>query len=226
MLTNDKRIRVITGHYGSGKSEFALNYVLKLREQVEGKVALSDLDVVNVYFRTREKKDMLEAKGIKVISSSVNTPSVDIPALSGEITVPMTHDDYDYVIDLGGDKVGATVIGSFRHMMKDDDYDMFFILNANRERTQTAQEAAEFIDEIESVSRLKVTGIVNNTHMLKSTTVEDVLHGQEVAKELSELKNIPIRYVSCLESLVDKLPDDLEGEVIPINLQLREDWML
>lgn len=227
MINNDRRIRIITGHYGSGKSEFSLNYVLKLRELSDKKVALADLDVINMYFRTREKKEELESKGIKVISSNVDSPSVDVPAISGEVSVPLTHEDYDYVIDLGGDKIGAKVMGSFAHWIKDEDsYDMFFVLNANREKTQTAQEALAYIKEIEGASTLKVTGIINNTHLLKATTVEDVLKGQEVANELSKLSGIPVKYTACLENVAKELPEDFEGEVLPITLQLRDNWMM
>lgn len=227
MIKDDKRVRIITGHYGSGKSEFSLNYVLKLREVSDKKVALADLDVINPYFRTRERKALLEENDIKVIASSVDTPSVDIPAISAEVSVPLVNTDYDYVMDLGGDEAGPKVIGSFRNYFDNiDGYDMFFILNANREKTQTAEDAFEYMKKIERTSNLKVTGIINNTHFLKATTVEDVLHGQEVARELSKLSGVPIKYTACLEKLVKDLPDDIEGDVVPIKLLLRDDWMM
>ena len=223
---NDKRIRIITGHYGSGKSEFAVNYAVQLRKETEDKVAIADLDVVNVYFRTRERKDEMRAMGIHPIDSSVDAPSLDIPALSAEITAPMHDKSYQYVIDLGGDNVGARVISRFRASVPDDEYDLLFVINGNRERTQTAEEVLQYIDEIEKSSQLKVTGLINNTHMLKATTVEDVLKGQEIAKEVSKVRNIPIRYVSCLEDVAKQLPEDIEGTVLPINLFMRSDWMM
>lgn len=206
---NNKRIRIITGHYGSGKSEFSVNYALKLRGEIEGRLAISDLDVVNVYFRSRGMKDLLEEKGIHVIASSVDAPTLDIPALSAEIHTPLLNKDYNNIIDLGGDKVGATVIARYRDMIDDEDYDMFFVVNANREKTQTAEEVMGYIDEIEAASKLKVTGLINNTHMLKATTIEDLEKGQEVCREVSKARNIPIKFVSCMESLVDQIPEDL-----------------
>lgn len=223
---NDKRIRIITGHYGSGKSEFSVNYAIKLRGEIEGKLAISDLDVVNVYFRSRGMKDLLEEKGIHVIASSVDAPTLDIPALSAEIHTPLLNKDYNNIIDLGGDKVGATVIARYRDMIDDDDYDMFFVVNANREKTQTAQEVMSYIDEIEAASKLKVTGLINNTHMLKATRIDDLKKGQDVCREVSKARNIPIRFVSCLDSLVDQIPDDFEGEIVPLALLLRDQWML
>lgn len=223
---NNKRIRIITGHYGSGKSEFSVNYALKLRGEIEGRLAISDLDVVNVYFRSRGMKDLLEEKGIHVIASSVDAPTLDIPALSAEIHTPLLNKDYNNIIDLGGDKVGATVIARYRDMIDDEDYDMFFVVNANREKTQTAEEVMGYIDEIEAASKLKVTGLINNTHMLKATTIEDLEKGQEVCREVSKARNIPIKFVSCMESLVDQVPEDFEGEIIPLSLMLRDQWMM
>lgn len=223
---NNKRIRIITGHYGSGKSEFSVNYALKLRGEIEGRLAISDLDVVNVYFRSRGMKDLLEEKGIHVIASSVDAPTLDIPALSAEIHTPLLNKDYNNIIDLGGDKVGATVIARYRDMIDDEDYDMFFVVNANREKTQTAEEVMGYIDEIEAASKLKVTGLINNTHMLKATTIEDLEKGQEICREVSKARNIPIKFVSCMESLVDQIPEDFEGEIIPLSLMLRDQWMM
>ncbi len=225
MISKDKRIRIIIGHYGSGKSEFAMNYVTKLRKEVDGKVALSDLDVVNVYFRTREKKDFLKSLDILPIYSSIDAPTLDLPAISAEISTPISDKSYNYVIDVGGDNVGARVIGRFSHLIEEGDYDMFCIVNGNREQTQTADQVLEHIKSIEQASGLKVTGLVNNTHLIRSTTIGDILKGQELVREVSKVSNIPIKYVTCIENIVDELPKDLEGEIFPINLYMREEWM-
>ena len=102
---------------------------------------------------------------------------------------------------------------------------MFCIVNGNREQTQTANQVLEHIRAIEKSSGLKVTGLVNNTHLIRSTTVNDILKGQELVREVSKLTNIPIKYVTCLENIVDELPKDLEGEIFPIKIYMREEWM-
>ncbi|MCC3670948.1 ATP-binding protein [Terrisporobacter mayombei] len=225
MIKDDKRVRLFIGHYGSGKSEVSINYVTRLREVVDGEVALADIDVVNVYFRTREKKDLMRQLGITPIDSSIQTTTLDVPAVSAEVMRPLHDDKVNYVLDVGGDNVGGRVVGRFAEHFKSDNYDMFFVINANREKTQTANEVLGYIDAIEASSKLKVTCLVNNTHLLRETTVEDVLKGQEVAREVSKIKNIPIKYVCCIENLVDKLPKDLEGDILPIKMYLREEWM-
>ncbi len=111
MVADDRRIRIITGHYGSGKTEFAVNYVKKLRESVDGRVAIADLDIVNVYFRSREKKEELEEKGIQVIASNLDTAVADVPAVSGAMTMPVINKEYQYVVDLGGNDVGTLGAG-------------------------------------------------------------------------------------------------------------------
>lgn len=204
MIKNDKRIRIIIGHYGSGKSEFSMNYVTKLRDLTDAKVAISDLDIVNVYFRTREKRDFLQSKNIMPIDSSIQATSLDLPAVSAQVTAPLTDKSYDYVIDVGGDDVGARVLGRFSHLVEKDDYDMFCVVNANREQTQTTSDVINHIRAIENSSKLKVTGLINNTHLVRETTIEDILKGQELVKEVSNITNIPIKYVTCLESLIDR----------------------
>lgn len=222
----ERRIRVITGHYGSGKSEFSVNYAIKVRGEVEGKLALSDLDVINVYFRSRERKEELEKLGIHVIASSVDAPTLDVPALSAEIHTPLLNKDYVNIIDLGGDDTGAKVLARYSDMIDKDELDMFFVINANREKTQNAQEVISYIKSIEKTSGFPVTGLINNTHMLKHTTLEDVEKGQQVCREVSKELNIPIKYISCIESVAKEIPADFEGEVLIVKLLLRDDWMM
>jgi len=224
-MLKDNRIRVIIGHYGSGKTEFAVNYALKLAED-EKKVALADLDVVNPYFRSREKQVLMESKGIKVISNSLNINlGVDLPAISAGILAPLQDNSYEVVLDVGGDAVGARVLARYQSYFKEGDYDMFFVLNANRPGTESVEGAIEHIKKIELTTKTKVTGLVNNTHLLRDTTLDEVLKGQRLALEVSEKLNIPIKYISALEKVAQLIPKDIEGEVFPIKMYMREDWM-
>lgn len=225
MLLKDKRIRIIIGHYGSGKSEFSINYAMKLAEMGR-KVALADLDIVNMYFRSREKASVMEASGIRVIGSQIDAPAVGVPSVSAEVVTPLQDTSYDAVIDVGGDKVGAMALGRYVDYFIEGNYDMFFVLNANRSETQTVEKVIEYMTKIEDVSRAKITGIINNTHLLKSTTVEDIIKGNKLALQVSEATNIELKYNVVLEELVEKLPIDLKGEVFPMKIYMRDEWML
>ncbi len=223
-MINDKRIRIIIGHYGSGKTEFSINYALKLNE-LGKKVAIADLDVVNLYFRSREKASLLESKGIKVIGASIKGNALDLPAISGEVLGPLQDSTYETILDVGGDPAGARALGRYHEYFIQGNYDMFFVLNANRPETGTVEEALEFVRKIEDTSRAKITGIVNNTNLLMSTTIEDVLRGHELSLELSKLTGIPLKYNVMLSKLATLLPDNLIGEIFPIELYMREEWM-
>lgn len=224
-LMKDKRIRIIIGHYGSGKTEFAVNYALALSKQTEN-VALCDLDIVNPYFRSREKASLLEANGIQVHSGAFgHSANLDLPMLSPSIAAPLQDETAQVILDVGGDAVGARVLAQYHAYLKPGAYDMFCVINAYREQSATLEDVMMHIRKIEDTCGAKVTGLINNTHLLRETQVEDVLAGQALTIAVSKKLNIPIRYVSTLEKVTHQLPSDIEGEIFPIQMIMREEWM-
>ena len=194
MVADDRRIRIITGHYGSGKTEFAVNYVKKLRESVDGRVAIADLDIVNVYFRSREKKEELEEKGIQVIASNLDTAVADVPAVSGAMTMPVINKEYQYVVDLGGNDVGTLVLGRIKPLLDHAEADFFMVVNAYRPNTSTPEGIIEQMENLEYAAGLKVTGFINNTNLVRETTAECLLHGDEVLKEVTKRTGVPVKW--------------------------------
>ncbi|SDL31318.1 nucleotide-binding protein [Natronincola ferrireducens] len=223
-MLKDHRIRIIIGHYGSGKTEFAVNYAVNLAKEGK-KVALADLDIVNPYFRSREKEDLLEGQGIKVIASYIKGSGSDLPAVTGDVLAPLQDKTYDVVLDVGGDSVGARALARYKEYWNYKDYDMFCVVNANRFETTTVEGVLQHIEGMEAASGAKVTGLINNTHLLRHTTVEEVLKGQELCEKVGNVLNIPIKYISVLEEITKDLPSHLEGTIMPIKMMMREDWM-
>ena len=226
MVADDRRIRIITGHYGSGKTEFAVNYVKKLRESVDGRVAIADLDIVNVYFRSREKKEELEEKGIQVIASNLDTAVADVPAVSGAMTMPVINKEYQYVVDLGGNDVGTLVLGRIKPLLDHAEADFFMVVNAYRPNTSTPEGIIEQMENLEYAAGLKVTGFINNTNLVRETTAECLLHGDEVWKEVTKRTGVPVKYVSYVKDVMtEEIPEGLSGELFPMEFNMRKTWM-
>ena len=226
MVADDRRIRIITGHYGSGKTEFAVNYVKKLRESVDGRVAIADLDIVNVYFRSREKKEELEEKGIQVIASNLDTAVADVPAVSGAMTMPVINKEYQYVVDLGGNDVGTLVLGRIKPLLDHAEADFFMVVNAYRRNTSTPEGIIEQMENLEYAAGLKVTGFINNTNLVRETTAECLLHGDEVLKEVTKRTGVPVKYVSYVKDVMtEEIPEGLSGELFPMEFNMRKTWM-
>lgn len=224
MLLKDKRIRIITGHYGSGKTEFSINYAVKLSE-LGKKVAIADLDIVNPYFRSRECEELFKEKNIELLGFTLKEQGMDLPALSANVMKPFLDDSYDYVIDLGGSSAGAKAFSSFRKLITPENCDVFLVLNANRPETMTLEDSLAELQRIEGVINMKVTGIINNTHLIWETSTNDILKGDILAKELSEKTGIPVVYTSYKNDIENLVPDGISGERFPVEILNRKKWM-
>lgn len=187
-----KRITVFCGHYGSGKTNIAVNVALQLRK-THDKVAIIDLDIVNPYFRTRDSADDLQKAGVELICSDYAGSNLDIPALPASVMRPLAEHDTFCVLDIGGDDQGAVALGRFADQIKaEGDYAMLFVVNFFRPLTRTPEAALGVLREIEQACHLPFTGIVNNSNLGDATTVEDILSGAEKARRLSELAALPL----------------------------------
>lgn len=222
--TRDKRIRVITGHYGSGKTEFAINYAMALAKRTSG-VHIADIDVINTYFRSRELTQELRELGITVIGASVDAGAVDLPAISAAVMGPILNEESQLILDVGGNPAGARALGHFRRAILQKEHDHFFVLNRNRPETDTPERALQFLRQTEATAGLAVTGIVNSTHMLKDTVIEDVLYGQELCEELSKMTDLPVAWIALREEIADELPKHLHSIALPMKLTMRQSWM-
>lgn len=213
-----KRVNLFCGHYGSGKTNIAVNYALYLRSQGL-EVSIGDLDVVNPYFRTKDSEEELEKAGIRVISLPFANSSVDLPSLPAE-AYSLVQDKSRYaVLDIGGDDRGAYALGRYRpYILEENDYDMLFVTNFFRPLTRTASEAYEVLREIEEACRIKFTGIVNNTNLGEETTEEMILSSLDEIGKLCEMSGLPCCMTTVKESLASAGLASV-GTVFPMILQ-------
>ena len=217
-----KRIQIITGHYGSGKTEYAVNLALHLVQEHEN-VALADMDIVNPYFRSYEQAKRLEEAGVRVIVTSCGGIA-DIPAINPEVMSIFQQEKWTGVLDIGGDPIGARVLARFAPQLKPEEFDLLFVLNANRPETKDVESALQYMQGIEAECRQKITGIVNNTHLCGETTAEEILKGAALAHALSERTSLPVIHHAVQKKFVEQVQDKLKEPVLPMNIYMKKPW--
>ena len=197
MKIPEKRLFIITGNYGSGKTEFAVNFIKRLSEHASISPTIVDMDIVNPYFRSREASNMLEKVGVRVIAPRGSQAFADLPIILPEIKRALRDNDTFVVLDVGGDAEGARVLSSFQSTFTQlrDQYEMLFVVNARRPFTDTADGALKILREIERTSQLEVTGLIANTHLIDETTPEIIREGVEVAMDLGSKTGLRMHYV-------------------------------
>ena len=209
-----KRVTLFCGHYGSGKTNIAVNYALHLRRQGL-EVTIADLDIVNPYFRSKDSTDVLEAEGVRVIALPFANSSVDLPALPSAAYAVVQDRTRHAVLDIGGDDRGAYALGRFvPYLLDENDYEMLYVVNFQRPLTTTVSDAVEVMREIEIACGLAFTGIVNNTNLGAETTLDLVKGSYRKAEELCKETGLPLFMVTAESSIAT------EG-MFPLRLQKR-----
>lgn len=223
-MTVNNRLTIIMGHYGSGKSEFAVNYAKKLFSSGEP-VVLADLDIVNPYFRSREARESLEKLGIKVVSDTLNsTKGLDMPYLSPAIKGYLSQNQANMILDCGGDHVGARVLRQYLMDIEKRDYEVLMIVNVFRPETSNPSQIIAMQKKLEQETGLRISAYVNNSNFLRETTIDDMVYADQILKEVTAVTGIPVKYVSGLPSLIGSLPETVSGERFMFDLSLRSEW--
>jgi hypothetical protein len=199
----NKRITILTGHFGSAKTEIAINLALN-EKKIHNKTAINDLDIINPYFRSRDVSAFFEQQGIELIAPGRRLATSDLPIVSGEIYRVLHDHRYRVIIDAGGDKDGAMALGQYYHEWKYLEPELLFVLNANRPYVSTLEGAMYTIEQIEKAARLKVTGIINNSNIGKETSMADILNGYELRCKISKIFSIPLLYTTISVDLADE----------------------
>jgi len=215
-----KRITLLSGHYGSGKTNVAVNMAEDLKKY-EDRVTIADLDIVNPYFRTLDSKEDFEHAGIRLIVSEYANTNLDAPALPQEIYSITDDRSAHVIIDVGGDDRGALALGRISDRIREEnDYEMLLVINRFRPLTRTPENVLEVMKEIEEAGKIPFTGIINNSNLGAETDEETVLSSLKFAEETSYLTGLPIKATCVEEKLYDSLKDRIEN-CFPLKLQKR-----
>lgn len=216
MNTDCKRLTLFAGHYGSGKTNIAVNYALRLAS--EGKaVCIADLDIVNPYFRTKDSERELSSAGIRLISPKFANSNVDLPALPAE-SYSLVQDKSTYgIMDIGGDDRGAYALGRYADAIKaENNYRMAFVVNCHRPLTSTVEDTLEIMREIENACGIKFTCIVNNSNLGEETVAQTLLDSLDFVERLSEATGLELWMHTAVSEVAKELSD---LPVMPMKLQ-------
>lgn len=216
-----KKITVITGHYGSGKTNLAVNLAVNATQEGRS-VTVVDLDIVNPYFRTADFRQLFEEKGIRLIAPDYANSNLDIPSLQFDLEQIAASGDC-LIIDVGGDDAGAFALGRFAEALSSygDDLDMFYVINQRRYLTAASDEALSLMYEIETASRMKHTAVVNNTNLGSETTLEIVEESAEFASEVAEKAGLPLLFTTCPEELAEFSENE---DIFPVKVYVKPLW--
>ncbi|MEE1153855.1 MAG: ParA family protein [Acutalibacteraceae bacterium] len=208
-FSNLKRIIVICGHYGCGKTNLALNLALELAEKGE-EITLVDLDIVNPYFRSSDYKTILEEKGIHIISPCYAGTNLDTPSLSAEINTVFINKNRRIIFDVGGDDAGAFALGRYSSKILQDDYSFIYVVNKYRNLTQTPEQAVEILKEIKNACKLVPTYIINNSHLQNYTTVDTIKEAYQYGHAIADAIDIPLLCTTAPYKLKDIIINDVK----------------
>ena len=213
-----KRLTILCGHYGSGKTNVAVNIAAELKKSHDS-VTVADLDIVNPYFRTKDSAAFFEQQGIRLICSAYANSNVDIPALPQEMYALTDDRSMTAVLDIGGDDRGALVLGRLApKILLENDYEMLMVINCYRPLTRDAASTMEVMREIEFAGGIRFTGLVNNSNLGAMTTAEDILASRDYAEEVSGLSGLPVVMTTVRQELYPAVVGKVPG-AFPLGLQ-------
>ena len=220
-----KSVTVITGHYGVGKTNLAINLALDARD-AGMEVRVADLDIVNPYFRSSDYRCLLEDAGVQVIAPRYAGPTLDAPAISGQVSAALEWTRGErgrlLIVDAGGDDAGATALGRFAGGIAEGDYDLLYVVNRSRNLTHDAHEALSVLREIEAASHLHATAVANNTHLADFTDGEVLSRGVGFAQEVAALAGLPLAFSAVPRRMLEDA--DIPGVRYPVSVYVRKPW--
>ena len=211
---------VLCGHYGSGKTNLAVNLALRAAGAGE-KVTVIDMDVVNPYFRTADFGELFRSAGVRLLAPVYANTNLDLPVLPPSVRTAIRSGEGRVLLDLGGDDDGAVALGGFSADLRAVGYTMVYVVNSRRTLEPDPAEEADLLARVQAASRLKVTWLVNNTNLGPETTPEVIRGSAPYLGEVSRLTGIPVLGTAAEERLVPFLPGE---PLLPVRIYVKPPW--
>lgn len=217
------RLTIFAGHYGSGKTNLAINYAVMLKQaHPDRRVILADLDIVNPYFRSADSEDILQRMGIEVIASEYANSNLEVPSMPGGVLTLFDDKSCFGVIDVGGDDRGAYAVGKYSDYICEENADILLVCNKYRPLSRKPRQVLAIKNEIENAAHIYFTGIVNNSNLGGQTTPDDIISSLEYIDELSKLCGLPVVYTAAMRTLINNL-GNISG-LIAIDIYGKKEW--
>lgn len=220
-LIGKTRIKIFVGEFGSGKTEIAINYSLKLKEQ-QVSTAIVDMDLVKPYFRTRENREFLEKQGIVVACPDSRLANADLPIMPQQVTALLHDERRHIVIDVGGGEA-SIVLAQVEKQLNKVGSEVYFVINTCRPFTQNVEDIKRIIKKTEELSKLKITSLVCNTNIGKETTFKEIVNGLKIVEAVSKEARVPISWVSISKEIFCE--QVLPYPIMDIDLYTKYPWM-
>ncbi|MCK5848310.1 MAG: hypothetical protein KAH01_03855 [Caldisericia bacterium] len=221
-----KKIWVFIGNMGSGKSEISINFTYqRQKSNPDEKIKLIDMDIVKPYIRIRDKEEEISKLGVDLLLPDKAVRDMDMPIVPSHINDHIRNDSFNLVMDVGGEEAGSTTIAQFNSMLNNAELEVFLVINTKRPFSNTPELIVKTLKSLEHYSRLKVTGLISNTHLRFDTSQEEILEGLEKLEVASKIVNIPIKIVAVWHKMLTKeLEERIKYPIIPLRLFLTFPW--
>jgi hypothetical protein len=226
----DKKKKIfLAGAMGSGKTEISVNLAGHWSKYSGRKTGLIDLDMVKPYFRLRSVEEKINRENpglLEVIVPDRKLGYADVPIITPQTEAYIVDLNRQAVIDVGGDDVGARLMGRYHNKLRQDDIEFWYVYNSMRPLSRGERDVMELMNAIERASQFKLTGLVNNSNLMGETTVEILEKGMEYARLMAQDKSIPVVFHCVREDLFEEVSKKLNDiSLLPLHLYLTPEWV-
>lgn len=216
MKNTEARVLILIGHYGTGKTTLALNQAIKWSKEDRGIVSLIDLDANNPYFRSRDWALQFKDYSIDWVIPDQEVAYGELPYLPRHLYSAIQDDSRRVIIDVGGHEVGTTVLGSIAEKMKNIPYELWMVVNIYRPDMETKEEIKVLFHQLQRLAQLKITGLINNTHLAELTEIDDLIRGEEIVSSAAIELEVPFIGSAVEDGFILQAEQQMKYDVIPI----------
>lgn len=222
----NKKITIFIGNMGSGKSEIAVNYTLETMKQSKKEVKLLDLDIIKPYIRIRDVSEKVNQLGIKLLMPEERLRNADMPIVPVHMIEYLTNQDYDLVIDIGGEERGCITIAQFKEYFEKTDLSVYLVVNPFRPFSDSEDKIKHMIDSLQNNSKISITGLVSNPHLRFDTTIDEVINGTKLVEKVCKEINLPLKFVCVWHQIITQefLAMFQSYRILPLRLYLTFPW--